>query len=264
MPEGPEVQVIVDSLKNILGDSILLSLDKMKSSKVFGGNLNTLENHRILEIRREGKNIVFELDEGFLIIHLGMTGFFSYKEKENSILRIKTDKTTLFYSDPRGFGRVQALDKNQWKEYKPISTLGLDPLKNSSREIFMDLRYKQYKSKNREIKPLLMDYRVISGIGNIYASEILYAARIVPTRKFGDLSEKELERIAEESVRILKVAYKSGGSTIESFHNVNGESGNFQNSHMVYQQRICKGCGGEIISFKQNGRSTFYCPKEQK
>ena len=264
MPEGPEVQIMVDSLNRILTNNFI-TVSILKQSSIIKNNIN-INNIKVEEISRKGKWIIIEFENNkMLVIHLGMTGRFSEEANKNNVLDILINTSPikhLYYSDIRGFGKILELDKISLESYNPINAIKVDGLKDDIKTIYT--RFKELNNNKQEIKPFLLDYRNISGIGNIYASEILYAAKINPYKKVYKLTEEELLTISYETKRILEEAYKNGGSTIESFYDAEGRKGNYQEKHNVYGQKNCRHCGSKVVRTEQKGRSTFYCSNEQQ
>lgn len=266
MPEGPEVQVMLDSL-SVLRNIEIIGLETLASRTTpIKNDLSGTVGHCIVEFLRHGKFLDFLLDDGnHLLVHLGMTGHFRFDRPDKPLFVVRfKDGRNLYYSDPRNFSRVLLLNDRELCEYPAIRDLGPDAMTTGVKTIADRIRRLRDSGKNVEIKPALLDYRNIAGIGNIYASEVLFEAGIAPQRKFKSLTDEEIAKLAAAIHRILNVAYKSGGSTIESFEDVRGQKGDFQKSHKVYQRFVCQNCGGPIERIEQNGRSTFYCPAEQR
>ena len=267
MPEGPEVQTVVDTLSKILNGQRVLDfiIPSHKNRVLKSDNFHQIINKKIVHIGRKGKfiDLMFN-DKSHLLIHLGMTGYFRTSEKANYIFSIITPHNQLFYFDPRKFGQVIYLLEKEYDTYEPLQKIGIDGMTSSPHEIELILKNKRNKKSKRVIKPYLMDATEIAGIGNIYASEILFLSQIHPERILSSLSDEEIFILSKNIPDILNNAYANGGSTIKSFSNIDGISGSYQNKHYVYQQMICKKCNGAITKIVQSGRSTFYCAKEQK
>ena len=139
----------------------------------------------------------------------------------------------------------------------------MDGLSSSKEDILAQLQDLRNRGIKKELKPFLLDYHYICGIGNIYSSEICFDAKIHPKKKFCDLSDEQLIQLSISIPLILRRAYFAGGSSIESFIHMDGKIGDAQKYHKVYHKEICSDCGARIISFKQDGRTTFYCPNCQ-
>lgn len=279
MPELPEVQTIVNDLQKIVGDSITGFLSNFPKAikKTSPEKLSHfICGKKIISIKRIGKNILIELSEKiFLLVHLKMTGKLIIKKhvtsdkqqklKEKHIHHIfylenRSQKPkALEFHDIRKFGTITFLDR------KNINLkLGIDPFDNSF--TFSNFIWTISKKPKRKIKEILMDQAVISGIGNIYASEILFESRIFPNRISGSLSKQEAKKIFEATKKILKKAIRMRGTSVSDYRDASGKTGKFQNYLNVYGRhgQKCKRCGTIIEKSIISQRSTFYCPRCQR
>ena len=205
--------------------------------------------------------LILELSNGkSLVVHLKMTGQLVYPgggEKSRVSFHL-SDGKNLDFNDQRLFGELRLLD--DWRSLKFIQNLGPEPF---------DISVEQFKEmlskKKTKIKPLLMDQSFISGIGNLYAAEILFRARIHPTRPANSLSDKEKELLFQEIKATLKEAIQSGGSSIDDYVRLSGEQGGYVKYHKVYgrQGKPCLVCKALIKRVALAGRGTFFCPKCQ-
>lgn len=288
MPELPEVETIIRGLeKKILGKII----SKVESSRprIFSGDPEVLKDREILNIKRRAKMIIFNLSDNLsLLIHLKMTGQLVFDEKKGKqknrivgghpsadwmselpnkhthVIFYFKDKSVLYYNDMMRFGFVRIYPTDMLDKTKELSKLGPEPfLATLSPDYLMKVAEKHPKTK---IKQIIMDQSNISGIGNIYADEILFCARISPLRLAGNVKKKEWKKLIECVRTILETAIKHGGSTIRDFLNAEGKKGKMQNYFKVYQRtgKECVECGGEIVRIKIVGRGTHYCPTCQK
>tara|TARA_B100001057_G_scaffold106313_1_gene103931 strand:+ start:728 stop:1591 length:864 start_codon:yes stop_codon:yes gene_type:complete len=287
MPELPEVEIVRQSLsKNIKGKKIekVLVRNRNLRFKLKYNFENTLKNKFISNIKRFSKYLIIEFkNKSFCIIHLGMSGtihilkrkkkslytnasFYNspkLPEKHNHIELFFTD-LKLIYNDPRRFGFLIFIENKDDLE-KRFKKFGPEPFDKK-----FNLRYLTnfFKGKKKNIKSFLLDQKFVSGIGNIYASEILYASKIDPLTQVQNLSKFQLKKIIENSKKILLKAIKQGGSTIRDFKNTKGETGQFQKNLNVYgrDKKNCKklNCLGIISKITQSNRSTFLCKKCQK
>lgn len=289
MPELPEVETTVKDLlianPKILGSSILdvwSDWKKMiKKPSSFSKFKNQIKNRKILDIKRRGKNILFFLDkEIVLLIHQKLTGHLLYgkwklknKKWESEIEGpIKDDPQNKFLhfilflsngwqiglSDLRKFAKVELFKKEELEEeLKEIGPEPLDP--NFS---FQDFQKALSKKKNRKVKEVLMDQKVIAGIGNIYSDEALWLAKIHPFRKVKDLKEEELKNLYKAIQRVLKEGIKLHGESISDFRRINGTKGEFDRWRKVYRREgeKCFRCNNEIVAKKIGGRSAHFCP----
>jgi formamidopyrimidine-DNA glycosylase len=267
MPELPEVEIVVQGLqKKILGKTIKdISFGKKDILKSKPSVLkNFLLGQKIVNIKRKGKNILIILsNKKVLLIHLGMTGHFSFispskplSKHQHFVIKFKNEKKELRYQDIRRFGKIRLLNA-----LEELDNLGKEPLIISLAEFF-----EIFKEKKGKIKSFLLNQKHIAGIGNIYADEILFASKIHPERKVETLKSSQLKKVFISMQEILKKAIQAGGSTIENYIDVNGEKGFFQLQHKVYgkEKEFCSNCKSKIKRIKVNQRSTYFCPKCQR
>ncbi len=287
MPELPEVEVVKQSLKNyVINKSLIKVIVKNKKlrfpiSQNFSKELN---NRKIVNVKRVSKYIVVQFKfDCFLIIHLGMSGTLHIIRKNNSLkntnLSFYSSKNlpkkhnhiyfilknfSIIYNDPRRFGFVKLINgKNNLKNY--FKKLGPDPFKKN-----FNLNYfkKSLHKKKKNIKNVLIDQNFISGIGNIYASEILNYSRINPQKLSGNLNDNEINKIIFYTKKVLKYAIKRGGTTINNFHSIKGNPGSYQKEFRAYDREnnkcINKLCSGTIIKLNISNRSTYMCNICQK
>ena len=270
MPELPEVETIVSSLHPLLkGKEFsainILNKNTVKASKkVFA---NFLIAKKIQKVTRYGKYILFVLDNGCqLVTHLRMSGKFIYpseeqKAKHDRVNFVFTDKSKLVYSDVRCFGTMELLKKDE--SIKEIKKLGLDAL---DKKFNLEYLSKKLQNKNLSIKDFLLEQNQLAGIGNIYASEILFASGISPFKICNTISKKNTQKILENTQKILSLAVKHNGTSISDYRRVDDKKGEFQNFLKVYGRKdeVCSNCNSPIQKAKQRQRSTFYCAKCQK
>ncbi|MDD5696773.1 MAG: bifunctional DNA-formamidopyrimidine glycosylase/DNA-(apurinic or apyrimidinic site) lyase [Candidatus Pacebacteria bacterium] len=288
MPELPEVETIVRGLgEKVKGRTFLdvwtdsPALFKKVSFKELR---KRIKGKRINGVRRRGKNIIFDLTGNYaLLVHQKITGhlLLGKWKKQGRVWVSKTKGVLLsdpmnqflraiFFlsgnldmalSDLRKFAKIELWEKKELEEY--LKSFGPEPL---SKEFTLNGLKKLFSGKKGKIKQILMDQSFIAGIGNIYASEILWEARIAPTREAGKIKEKELKRIYLAIKKILKKAIKLQGDSFSDFRKVSGEKGRYQDFARVYQKEgeKCPVCRGRIKRIKQGGRSSFFCPSCQK
>ena len=287
MPELPEVEIVKQSLDK--------KIKQKKIKKVIIQNRNLrfkipvkfeefLENKVVKKVTRFSKYIILNFSGGsFCLIHLGMSGTIHLIKKNtlnkftntsfynSSNLPIKHNHVEIqfkdlkvIYNDPRRFGFFKFIKNNQ-ELIKRFSHLGPEPFFKS-----FDLKYilNYFLNKKKDIKSFLLDQKFVSGIGNIYASEILFHSKINPTKNAMKLSRKECKKIILFSKNVLNNAIKKGGSSIRDFKNVAGKSGNFQKEFKVYKREnlncLRKKCLGKIKKKFISNRSTFFCNICQK
>jgi formamidopyrimidine-DNA glycosylase len=266
MPELPEVETIKRELeKSLLGKKITEvcvhnstvvrepSLVKFKSG---------IEGTGIKKILRKAKVLIMELSNGkALVIHLKMTGQLVYpgNGKDARVIFHLADGKTLDFNDRRLFAELRLLD--DWRSFKFIQSLGPEPF---------DLDQEQFNSmlakKRTKIKPLLMDQGFISGVGNLYAAEVLFRARINPERSASSLSDKEKEFLLKELKKTLTEAIEHRGSSMDQYVQLSGEPGDYVKFHKVYgrEGKPCLFCKTPIKRASLGGRGTYFCPHCQR
>ncbi len=293
MPELPEVETIVRELNRakpkVLGSTILdvWSDTKkiIKRPKNFQKFKKEILKRKISKIWRRGKNILFELDnKKTLLIHQKLTGHLLYgkwKRKKgewvsllkgplaedpmNKFLRViffLDNGWQISLSDLRKFAKIEILTEKELE--KELSELGLEPLdRNFTFEKFKEAILKKKKGK---IKKVLMDQKIIAGIGNIYSDEILWEAKIHPLKDISKISEERLKKIYFAMREILKKAIQLKGESISDYRRISGERGYFDRERKVYRREgeKCLRCGTKIKKIKIGQRSAYFCPKCQK
>jgi len=185
-----------------------------------------------------------------------------YVKHEHVIISFE-DGTDLRYHDTRKFGRMYLCLKQDIEKYEPVHKQGIEPIDSKLTKEYL---YEKIHKSRLPIKTLLLDQTIISGLGNIYANEVLFAAKIRPTKLGCKLTKKQCEKIVINSNKIIKEAIKCGGTTIKSYTSSLGVTGMFQQNLMVHKRegQLCKICQTPITNIKVGGRSTYYCKKCQK
>jgi formamidopyrimidine-DNA glycosylase len=273
MPELPEVENIRMGLNaEIPIGTELLKIDFYRHDLRFTipkKQLNLLLGKTFQGIKRRAKYLLFTFSEGIMISHLGMTGTWRSQKTSNSPLKhdhlclIFSDGTQLIYNDPRRFGYLDYIsDTNKIDGHTYFSQLGPEPFADGFTASYLS---EKAKASSRMIKVFLMDQSVVVGIGNIYASEILFMAKIRPQRKIKKIKKAEWQEVIEKTKSILTTAIDLGGSTIRDYRKSDGSSGNFQDHHFVYnrENQACRICTCKIKRATIGGRSTFWCPNCQ-
>ncbi len=293
VPELPEVETTVRDLNRanpkIVGSSFSnfwtetkKIIKKPKSEENFK---KELLGKKIIKIWRRGKNILFDLeDKKTLLIHQKLTGHLLYgkwkkegkewvcvlsgpisQDPQNKFLRcifFLDNGWQIALSDLRKFAKIELWEKNELE--KELSALGPEPLEKSfTFEKFKEVLKRRKKGK---IKQVLMDQKIIAGIGNIYSSEILWQAKVHPLKEVKKLKEEELKRIFEAMKEILKKAIRAGGESISDYRRISGKKGKFDRLRKVYRREgeKCERCGAKIKRIKIGTRSTYFCPNCQK
>lgn len=267
MPELPEVEVVCRELSKMIPKNQAISgwqfYRKDLRFKIPQKNLQQLCGLSIISVKRRAKYILFELEEHFIISHLGMTGSWRKKalheanEKHDHLSFVLSDGTQFIFNDPRRFGSIEVIAKSQLQ--KRFEALGVEPLDGETDFSRLTANFKKLKAP---IKTALMNQKLIVGVGNIYASEILFASRIAPTKKAEKVTVSQYELIWKNTRAILKKAIQKGGSTIENYKSATGEQGAFQDDFYVYgrEKELCRICHNLIKQKVMAGRSTFWCP----
>ncbi len=274
MPELPEVQTVVNGLKEtILGcviESVRVNEPKIRKDNPNGG-LKKLRGKKFLKIHRRGKNILIDLSGSLTLwVHLKMTGHLYYLEAntpidkhDHLIIKLKNDINELRFNDYRKFGRVRLIDSNKISSYEGLAKLGPEPL-----EITADDFVKLMKSSSRMIKPALLDQNFIAGLGNIYADESLFLSRIHPRKLTSKIAPKKLRELHGNIQQMLKKAIRLMGTSVDSYAGVNGQPGGFQKYLQVYgrEEQPCPRCGekSKIRREKIGSRSAHFCPRCQR
>ena len=269
MPELPEVETTVKSL-NILKNKKVINVDihiKKLRYLVPYLDLKNIINYKITNLRRIAKYIIIEFDNfKSIVIHLGMSGRLkivkpNFTLNKHDHLVFKFNNLKLIFNDPRRFGFVDIVNSEKINNISYIKRLGIDALDNKLSE---DYLFNKFKNSQVLIKQLLLNQYIVAGIGNIYACEILYDAKISPLRKGNSLKKSQIGTILKSSRRILRKAIKYGGSSINDYVSPDGILGNFQKNFKVYGREGYKIKGCEIKKVVLHGRSTFFCPDIQK
>lgn len=283
MPELPEVQTVVSQLqRKIVGRKItrLWSDWKKRIFPSYATCLKKVRGATVLGVRRFGKHIVIDLDNGYSIAaHLKMTGHFLVKDKNNRRSKAFTedpvngyihhifafsDGGTLEFSDMRKFGWLRAVKTGAVETLSSIESLGIDALSPKlTPEHFYALLSEK---KKRPIGGVLLEQDLIAGIGNIYRSEALFLAGILPMRRIDTLKKNEWAKILPAIKRVLRQAVRLRGTSDGDFRDTDGLEGRFQRTLYAYGRtgEPCKKCGTMIVRKKIGQRSVFYCPRCQK
>lgn len=232
-------------------------------------NLNKkLSKLIITNIVRRGKYLILEYEKSnFLLIHLGMTGFFRLSKfaenKKHDHLLFRYKNFQIIYNDIRKFGFIKLYNQKELNDSKHLKEMGPEPLTKDFNETY----FSNFSKRNISIKSLLMDQNFVAGLGNIYCSEILFEASVNPTRQSNSLRIDEISKIIKYTKKILNEAIKLGGTTIKNFIVSDLKIGYFKNQLKVYgrENKICKKCQKQhfIEKIIQNGRSTFFCKRCQ-
>jgi formamidopyrimidine-DNA glycosylase len=270
MPELPEVETTVRGLARYLeGERIArVAVNRADLRRPFPpGLVQALTGARVTGMGRRAKYGLIEIDRGqTLVFHLGMSGRWRIEperlEKHDHLVLETASGHVLALNDARRFGSVDLVDTDKLELWPPFAALGPEPLGDD-----LTPRHLQQAFAGRiaPVKPLLLDQRIVAGLGNIYVCEALYRARIRPDKEAGRVTRAAIERLVPGIKAVLTESIEAGGSTIRDYAQPSGELGYFAASWKVYgrEGQPCP-CGGKVERFTQGGRSTFWCPKCQK
>ena len=289
MPELPEVEVVKRSLSSKVQNLIIKKvkiIDGRLRYRIDKNQIRKIVGLRLKKIKRRSKFLLFFLSKNtVMLVHLGMTGKLIFVNKKN--IKHKTsfyynineekdqkhDRVVFFlnknqkliYNDVRKFGFIKFFNNKNFNDSLHLNNLGPEPLGKK----FSYPYFRKYTSgKNRVIKDIMMDQKFVSGIGNIYANEILFLSKIKPTRKVKTLKYLEIKKIIKFTKSVLYNSIKLGGSSIKDFSSSNGKKGSFQQHFNVYGKKneTCsnRNCKNKISRSTISNRSTFFCSKCQK
>jgi formamidopyrimidine-DNA glycosylase len=270
MPELPEVETVRAGLHDVLvGNNLtVVSVYQSKLRYPVPGDLSDrLAGQRIVSLARRAKYLLVAFEQHTVIIHLGMSGSlrwlpnFQPPKKHDHIDFHFTDGGCLRFHDPRRFGLV-VLTEPPVDNHPLLSHLGPEPLEDSFNSQWL---FNHSRNRKVAVKSLLMDNKIVVGVGNIYANESLFLSRIDPRLTAGELTAEECEILATTVKKVLLAAIKAGGTTLNDFVNGHGSPGYFQQQLYVYgrEEQPCLVCGTMIARCRIGQRSTFYCPECQ-
>jgi len=268
MPELPEVEVsrmgITPHLSGKVIKKILIRQPKLRW--MIPDALNQLSGQVILSIQRRAKYLLLKTQKGSIIVHLGMSGSLRILDESHPVGKhdhvdlILMDGTLLRYNDPRRFGAWLWQDNEE--EHTLLKNLGPEPLDDA---FHADFILKKAKGKRATIKSFIMDNKVVVGVGNIYANESLFLAKIHPSIQAGQLTYTEWCRLVSEIKQVLTTAIKQGGTTLKDFNQADGKPGYFAQELRVYGKAgaPCPCCGERLLQLKIAQRNSYFCPSCQ-
>jgi len=271
MPELPEVETtrrgIVPLVEGRTITGVVVREHRLRWP-VTRGLAKKLVGQKIHRVTRRAKYLLFSLDQGALIVHLGMSGRLWVVDanqvaiKHDHVDLLLDNGTVLRFHDPRRFGAIL------WTTVDPeshtlLQHLGPEPL---GEEFTASYLYQKCRGRKRRIRDVLLDSHVVAGIGNIYANEALHLAGIDPRRAAGRISGPRIERLVSAIVEVLNAAIQAGGTTLRDYRGGDGRPGYFQQTLAVYGRagQPCPHCGGAVVSQHLGGRSLFFCRHCQK
>ena len=270
MPELPEVETVCRALSKVIKNSTIKKIEFYRKDLRWQVKDNlevSLKNNIFIDSYRRGKYILIPTNtDKIFLIHLGMSGQIRIKKKDivqkHDHMRMIVEKNNKYfvvtYNDSRRFGYIDLFKKKELREHFLLSKIGVEPL---GRELTIEYLQNNFKKRVINIKNALIDQKIIAGIGNIYASEILYKAKINPLRKVNSLSQNDLNSIITFTKTILKESIDVGGTTIRDHMQPDGSLGYFKQKLQVYGKvnEKCKTCNSFIVKEIISNRSTFIC-----
>lgn len=276
MPELPEVETTMRGIAPHIKNRTIIKVEQRRKDLRFPFPKNfvsRLEGATIASLSRRAKYILVHLDSGeTLVIHLGMSGSLVFRErtrKHDHVVFTFDDGLRLVFNDPRRFGLMDLVKDT--KTHKLFLHLGAEPLEKAFNSVTLE---DSLRNKKTPIKTAIMDQTVVVGVGNIYASESLFLAKISPLRPANSLKKNEYQALVDAIKLILKAAIKSGGSTLRDFVRSSGDAGYFQHQFNVYGREnkpcLCAAKHGILTitplvkKIVQQGRATYYCSTCQK
>ena len=272
MPELPEVETAVRGLRQVLEGRRLARVEPRRADlrRAIPEDLGQrLTGAKITRLGRRAKYGLIATDRGdTLVFHLGMSGRWRIDPEEigkHDHLLIETDEgRRLSLNDPRRFGSLDLVPSGALEDWEGFAGLGPEPLGGAVTGLWLK---KRFEGRTAAVKLLLLDQRIVAGLGNIYACEALFRARIDPRKPAGRIGRPKLDALARAIPAVLEEAIAAGGSSLRDFAAPGGELGYFSKSFDVYDREgaACRGgCGGTVRRIVQGGRSTFFCPRCQR
>ena len=293
MPELPEVETVRKGLEKKLNFFVIKRIDILRSSTVSFPKeedkfINGLINSLVFKWHRRGKYLIAELKKchnhcdyletkqfnqsnGYLVVHLRMTGYFNWFEvpnppcKHTRIRFFDQRENELRFIDMRSFGRIWWINNglNPGDIIKGLGSLGPEPF---SKDFNINYLKEEFSKRKKSIKSVLLDQTIIAGIGNIYADESLFEAGISPFREAKKINNRELIKLRNSVIEVLKKSIGSGGTTFSDFRDIEGSNGNYLMQSNVYRRtgEKCRRCKNLIERSKISGRSTHWCSNCQK
>ncbi len=284
MPELPEVETVRRGLEKYLVGHIIEKVEIINPGP-FQGEAKNVEGKKVTTARRSGKGLIIDLDNGYsLAIHIKLTGQLIFRDEKtkNEPLSLKVgvlpgkfthvifhlDKGgILYYNDQRRFGWIRVVNTSEIMDMPFFKTMGPEPFGLGTGEELTLEKFGSILSKaTTKIKPLIMDQAKIGGIGNIYANDALWNAKIDPARPAKSLTDKETKELFESIIKVMELSFAEGGASELSFVNILGQEGNYQSHTLVYGKtgkKCPRNDGGVIRRIELGGRGTFFCDKCQ-
>ena len=272
MPELPEVETVRRGLEKLIIGKKISSVE-IRYPKMIKTDLNQFQKELpgqvVKSMGRRGKYLLFYLTDKVLISHLRMEGKYFYypdqvpERKHAHVLIHFEDGGTLVYEDVRKFGTMELLAPELLEAYFLSKKLGPEP---TEQDFDLEIFRGALKKSKKPIKSHLLDQTLVAGLGNIYVDEVLWRAKVHPSRTSNSLSAQEARKVHDQTMEVLGQAVEKGGSTIRTYTNAFGEDGTMQEFHQVYDKtgEACSRCGSIIEKIQLGGRGTHFCPKCQR
>ncbi len=267
MPELAEVETTKRDLKKILIGKRICKVEVFLDKIVYNKKdefIKSSEGQTVLDVKRRGKWLLFELDSNYIIIHFRMEGRFyllplNEKRDKHDYVIFYFDDFSLHFNDSRLFGKMEIIKKDELEKFFLDKKLGLEYTDSNLTPEYLK---EKFKTHHTDIKKMLLDQSYVTGIGNIYADEILFASKINPKSYADRLTKPKLKEIIDNTKKVFEHSLKYKGT----YPNIDGKRGTFEEHLMVHKRQgeKCYNCGNIIIKEKVGGRGTYYCPKCQK
>ena len=267
MPELPEVETIKKDLERVVVGKKIKDVEVVRSKTIKEPSVENfikkVRGKEIKEIFRRGKVLIIKLPAQYLVIHLRMTGQVIYgdKRRESKVAFHLSNGKYLNFLDQRMMGEIRLM--SDWQKLPLIQKMGPEPLE---RAFTLEKFREMLKKRKEKIKPLLMNQSFIAGIGNLYAAEILFRAKVSPLRSADSLRPTEVREIYSAIKKVLQEGIKCRGSSVDTYRDAHGERGTFAQRLRVYGRagKPCFKCGAPVKKIVLGGRGTYFCPKCQK
>lgn len=270
MPELPEVETVKRGLEQLVVGKTFANIEVKVPKMVTTGSQAlqaVLPGQTIQNIDRRGKFLIFQCTQGAILSHLRMEGkYFIQPDNVDQHVHVIfhfTDGTSLYYRDVRKFGRFAYYPGKEVWQSSSVLKLGMEPFADSLDEARFYRELLRYRSA---IKTVLLNQKVVAGLGNIYVDEVLFRAHIHPLTRANQLSKAEVHRLRCAIIDVIHQAIEAKGTTIRTYENAFGENGTYQQHLQVYgrENQSCVRCGHPIQKIKVNGRGTHFCPHCQR
>jgi formamidopyrimidine-DNA glycosylase len=274
MPELPEVETVRKDLLQVIQpkariQSIVLHRSDIRFP-IPKDLIARLTGHSFSTIHRRAKYLLFQAQDEVMISHLGMSGGWMIKSPDfvasvHDHCEIQfSDGVVLVYRDPRRFGVLDVVKSIKLQQHKLFKHLGPEPL--NVQEFTPDYLFEKSRGRTQALKTFIMDQRIVVGVGNIYASEVLFLSGLSPKRAAGRLTRTACVRLVQNLQDVLAKAILAGGSTIRDYRSLRGQQGEFQGQHLVYDRegKPCTICRTPIKNAVLGARSTYWCPQCQR